>query len=186
MGAVDPTFHNPAGIKTRDARGDRPEDHARFQDWEEGVTAHLDHLALYAGAPGYPRQDTPDPRHFTWIAGKAPTVEALGGLWAPSPDYGRSIVEGYLKPLLATEVPAPSAVPSAAPAPAIEEADPWAAEAWQKATAKGVLDGTRPRDPLTRQELAVVLERLGLLDQSVGAIAEDVRRLRNATFGFTP
>lgn len=29
---------------------------------------------------------------------------------------------------------------------------------------KGILDGTRPRDPVTRQELAVVLERLGLLD----------------------
>lgn len=42
--------------------------------------------------------------------------------------------------------------------------DVWAAEAWQKAKDKGVLDGTRPEDPVTRQELAVVLERLGLLD----------------------
>lgn len=42
--------------------------------------------------------------------------------------------------------------------------DSWAAEAWALAYYKGILDGTRPRDPVTRQELAVVLERLGLLD----------------------
>ena len=29
---------------------------------------------------------------------------------------------------------------------------------------KGVMDGTRPADGVTRQELAVVLDRLGLLD----------------------
>ncbi|WP_186566245.1 N-acetylmuramoyl-L-alanine amidase family protein [Lawsonibacter celer] len=40
---------------------------------------------------------------------------------------------------------------------------PWAAEAWEKAVRAGVLDGTRPWAPLTRQELAVVLDRLGLL-----------------------
>ena len=39
----------------------------------------------------------------------------------------------------------------------------WAAEAWQKAKDKGVLDGTRPTDPVTRQELAVVLDRLNLI-----------------------
>lgn len=49
----------------------------------------------------------------------------------------------------------------------------WAKEAWEKAqTTKGrdgkpILDGTRPTDTLTRQELAVVLERLGLLDVGV-------------------
>ena len=42
--------------------------------------------------------------------------------------------------------------------------DSWAAEAWALAYYKGILDGTRPRDPVTRQELAVVLERTGLLD----------------------
>ena len=41
--------------------------------------------------------------------------------------------------------------------------DVWAAEAWQKAKDKGVLDGTRPRDNMTRQELAVVLDRLNLI-----------------------
>lgn len=41
--------------------------------------------------------------------------------------------------------------------------DAWAKEAWDKAVAKGVLDGTRPRDAITRQELAMVLARLELV-----------------------
>ena len=39
----------------------------------------------------------------------------------------------------------------------------WAVAAWGKAKSKGVLDGTRPTDPATRQELAVVLDRLNLI-----------------------
>lgn len=42
-------------------------------------------------------------------------------------------------------------------------ASDWAAEAWRKASDKGVLDGTRPTDPVTRQELALVLNRLNLI-----------------------
>jgi hypothetical protein len=56
------------------------------------VTAHLDHLALYAGARGYPKRRTPDPRHFAFLHGRARTVQALGGAWAPSRTYGREIV----------------------------------------------------------------------------------------------
>lgn len=39
----------------------------------------------------------------------------------------------------------------------------WAAEAWRKAKDKGIMDGTRPAEGVTRQELAVVLDRLGLI-----------------------
>ena len=46
-----------------------------------------------------------------------------------------------------------------------DQADPWAKEAWDKAAAAGIFDGTRPRDPLTRQEAALVLDRLGLLPE---------------------
>lgn len=48
--------------------------------------------------------------------------------------------------------------------------DTWAAAAWKKANGtigsdgKPILDGTRPRDTITRQEVAVILDRLGLLD----------------------
>src|SRR5690606_32028850 len=159
-GAVRPDYHNPCGLKTRTASGDRPEDHQRFPDWRTGVTAHLDHLALYAGAPGYPRADTPDPRHFAWIKGEAATVEALGGAWAPSADYGRSIVRYYLHSLWSTEAPgAPASVFPDMPA------DHWAAAAIRKAVERGLLqgypDGTfRPDQPVTRAELASVLERL--------------------------
>lgn len=47
--------------------------------------------------------------------------------------------------------------------PSEQKPAPWAAEAWAKAEKSGVLDGTRPTDPVTRQELAVILDRLGLL-----------------------
>lgn len=44
-----------------------------------------------------------------------------------------------------------------------DAADPWAADAWAAAYADGILDGTRPRDALTRQELSVILQRCGLI-----------------------
>lgn len=40
----------------------------------------------------------------------------------------------------------------------------WSAEAWAKAKAKGIMDGTMPKSPVTREQLAVILDRLGLLD----------------------
>ena len=46
-----------------------------------------------------------------------------------------------------------------------EKAADWAEEAWEQAYKLGVVDGTRPGDPVTRQELALVLKRLGLLDK---------------------
>ena len=92
-GIIDATFHNPCGLKTKDGVGETPEDHQVFKDWNEGITAHIDHLALYAGAPGYPKSDTPDPRHGAWLKGRATTFMALGGpaKWAPSETYGEKI-----------------------------------------------------------------------------------------------
>ncbi|MDF1507613.1 N-acetylmuramoyl-L-alanine amidase [Robertmurraya sp. DFI.2.37] len=46
----------------------------------------------------------------------------------------------------------------------------FALEAWEKAQTKkskdgtSILDGTRPQEPITREQFAVVLDRLGLLD----------------------
>lgn len=91
-GVIDATYRNPCGLKKAGGGGNHdPAAHKRFKSWEEGVRAHLDHLALYAGAKGYPRKDTPDPRHFPTIRGTAKTVEALGGKWAPSPTYGMRV-----------------------------------------------------------------------------------------------
>ena len=36
----------------------------------------------------------------------------------------------------------------------------WAKEAWDWAKKEGLLDGTRPKDNLTREEFAVVLKKL--------------------------
>ena len=100
-GVIDASFKNPCGLKTRTGGSDDdPAAHMIFNTWRQGVTACLDHLALYAGAPGYPRANTPDPRHFASIYGTARIVERLGATWAPSPDYGVSIVNDYLNPLL--------------------------------------------------------------------------------------
>lgn len=107
MAGIDATYHNPCGLKTTQGGSNTdPNAHQRFASWEDGITAHIDHLALYAGAPGYPRADTPDPRHFSFITGTAKTVEELGGKWAPSPTYGERLVS-MLKSLLATEAPTP-------------------------------------------------------------------------------
>ena len=43
-------------------------------------------------------------------------------------------------------------------------ASPWAREVWAKATAQSVFDGSQPRGALTREQAAMVLDRLGLLD----------------------
>lgn len=39
----------------------------------------------------------------------------------------------------------------------------WAKAAFEKASKAGVLDGTMPREPLTREQFALVLDKLGLL-----------------------
>ncbi len=40
---------------------------------------------------------------------------------------------------------------------------PWAKQSWDRAAALKILDGTSPKGALTREQLAVVLDRLGLL-----------------------
>ena len=52
-------------------------------------------------------------------------------------------------------------------ATAIQRVSPWAAENWERATAEGVFDGTRPGGPLTREQAAVAFGRMGLLKGSV-------------------
>jgi len=104
-GVIDATYHNTCGLKISSGGGNYdPSAHKKFKDWEEGITAHVHHLLLYAGAEGYPLTNTPDPRHFSCILGDAPTVEMLSGKWAPSKTYGESIVDQYINGILGTEV----------------------------------------------------------------------------------
>ncbi len=95
-GVIDESYHNPCGLKTSVGGSDTdPNAHQRFNTWDDGVQAHLDHLALYAGADGYPRSNTYDPRHFVTIKGTVVTVNALGGKWAPSLTYGQEVNKLY-------------------------------------------------------------------------------------------
>lgn len=53
----------------------------------------------------------------------------------------------------------------AAVAASTQKVSSWAAESWEKATSKGVFDGTKPGGNWTREQGAVVLDRLGLLPE---------------------
>ena len=108
-GVIRPNYCNTCGLKVTKGGGDQdPGAHRRFEYWEDGIMAHSDHLALYAGASNMPKYSpecgshlnenckhngtTLDPRHFTYLLGKCKTVESLGGNWAPSKTYGTDIV----------------------------------------------------------------------------------------------
>lgn len=46
-------------------------------------------------------------------------------------------------------------------------ASAWAADAWKALTDAGITDGSAPQAPLTREQLAVMLQRLGLIGKGV-------------------
>lgn len=120
-GVIRPNFCNTCGLKVTKGGGDQdPGAHKRFEYWEDGIMAHSDHLALYAGAPNMPKYSpecashpneqykangkTLDPRHFTYLLGKCKTVESLGGNWAPSASYGTAIVK-MVEEIISTKEP---------------------------------------------------------------------------------
>ena len=91
-GVLDKSFCNPCGLKTTQGGGNYDKNaHTRFKDWHTGIEAQVQHLGLYAGDK-YDKSKVVDPRHFDSIRGVAKTVEALGGKWAPSANYGSDIV----------------------------------------------------------------------------------------------
>lgn len=95
-GVINESFCNPCGLKVSSGGGNYDANaHKRFGSWDEGVQAHLDHLALYAGAVGYPRSNTYDPRHFKSIYGKATSVRGLAGSWASDSSYGNKLMNAY-------------------------------------------------------------------------------------------
>jgi cell wall hydrolase/autolysin len=146
---LDASYHNPCGLKVPQGGGDYDKNaHMKFATWHDGISAHLDHLALYSGAKNYPKKDTLDPRHFQYLLGTAKTVESLSGKWAPSQSYGDKL-KVYIKEMENIEVMENTQEPST-----------WAKETWEKATELGLIDGTRPKDNITRQEVAAVAVRL--------------------------
>lgn len=146
---LDETYHNPCGLKVPQGGGDYDKNaHMKFATWQDGISAHLDHLALYAGAKDYPRENTLDPRHFPYIFGNAKTVEELSGKWAPSAEYGQKILK-YIREMESIKTMEKT-----------QEVSNWAKDSWEKATELKLIDGTRPQDTVTRQELAAVAVRL--------------------------
>lgn len=108
-GVLDASYHNTCGLKTTKGGSDKAASaHMKFKSWEEGINAHADHLALYAGAKGFPKYSpetkgyynekckangtTKDPRHFTYLYGKCKTVEGLSGTWATNKKYAELIL----------------------------------------------------------------------------------------------
>ncbi len=75
-------------------------------------------------------------------------------------EFARSCAEAIVDVIVHQEGLMPK---TTAPVPTKDTPDAWAQKAWSAAYAAGVMDGTRPRDPVTRQELAQVLLNLGLV-----------------------
>ena len=139
-GVVPASFHNPCGLKITKGGGDyKVGAHMRFKSWEDGIMAQSDHLALYAGGPTVPKYSpecgthqnkdckangtTKDPRHFTYLFGKCPTVESLGCNWAPSASYGTDIVR-MVNEVYAIEVPPHIEEPKPEPNEPIKPVEP--------------------------------------------------------------
>jgi N-acetylmuramoyl-L-alanine amidase len=80
-------------------------------------------------------------RHYDWSGKICPRI-LMANNWQGWKDFIKA-VEKELKPVEKTNIPSA-----------------WAKEAWDWAKKEGLLDGTRPKDNLTREEFAVVLKRL--------------------------
>lgn len=87
-------------------------------------------------------------RHHDWNKKICPRIFYDGGKWTGWQQF-KQAVQRELDKLKGGATVAEKNVPSS-----------WAKEAWEWAKKKGLLDGTRPKDNLTREEFAVVLKRL--------------------------
>ncbi len=77
-GEVDPTWHNYCGLKNADATG-----YAYYENVENGVEAHIQHLFCYATNLPIPEGRAKlDPRFFDFLRGSVSTWEELSGRWA--------------------------------------------------------------------------------------------------------
>ncbi|MGL4850957.1 MAG: peptidoglycan-binding protein [Clostridium sp.] len=93
-GVLTAEYKNTCGLKNSKGGGCLdPNAHAKFKSWEDGIEAHAEHLALYAGKKGYPLKRPKDPRHFDYLYGKCKTVEELSGTWAMDESYSKKIIK---------------------------------------------------------------------------------------------
>lgn len=93
-GTVPVSFHNPCGLKRPEGGSDTDKyAHVQFKNWEDGVYAHIEHLALYSAAKGFPLKNPHDPKHKNYIYGLSKTVEGLTGNWCNEKNYSSRIIE---------------------------------------------------------------------------------------------
>src|SRR5574344_1820729 len=95
-GQVKESYKNTCGLKNSNGTW------AQFATWELGIEAHIDHLALYAGAKGYPRSGSPDPKHFASLLGCATTIDAMGLKWANGQTDYASKIKSFMAEVQAT------------------------------------------------------------------------------------
>ena len=94
---LDRSYMNPCGIRNLvDTKTKSSFSFKRFKSWDEGIDAHLDHLALLAGADEYPKNITSDPRHLPNLFNTCPTVDSLQNVWKSEKNY-ISTVKMYIK-----------------------------------------------------------------------------------------
>ncbi|AGF56198.1 glucan-binding repeat-containing protein [Clostridium saccharoperbutylacetonicum] len=94
-GVLDSSYYNPCGLKKSSGSGTDKDTYQKFDSWDEGVQAHLDHLALLAGVKGYPRDSSYDEKQSSSLKGKAIKISDLSGIWATNTSYGDQIINLY-------------------------------------------------------------------------------------------
>ena len=112
-----------------------------------------------------------DRPHFQWSQGmKYTSAMVRDGKYPPTmPLYeeGIDMTKEEVQALVNGTVERALADRDEVIAEAAQKISPWAAEAWKRAQETGVMDGTRPGMPLTREQYALTLDRLGQLKRSV-------------------
>lgn len=92
-GILDKSYCNPSGSRLIIDRGKSRSSFSfkRFKSWDEGIEAHLDHLALIAGVDSYPKEETHDPRHMVNLFNTCSRVEDLQNSWSGVKDYAKTV-----------------------------------------------------------------------------------------------
>ena len=111
----------------------------------------------------------PDRPHLQWSGGGKYTGSMiLAGRYPPAMPLYREEINmtiNEVQALVEQSVEKALADRDEAVARSIQTVSTWASNAWEKAAQAGVFDGTRPGGALTREQAAVVLDRLGLLQR---------------------
>ncbi|WP_227874215.1 S-layer homology domain-containing protein [Tumebacillus algifaecis] len=170
-GTVRPVQNNFAGLGSvsADVQG------ATFATPAFGIEAQIQHLYGYATSAPLPAGfKVVDPRfgilESAKLRGVAPTWEQLNGRWAvPGTNYGQQILRLWQE-MLQVKTPEPIVQP---PTPSPVAGEPftdldevlWAKQLIKQAAELGLVQGYedgsyRPKQPLTRAELAVILTKL--------------------------